>query len=343
MDGPLASLGLTNPVLAAPMSGGPTTPAMVVAAASVGSFGFLAGGYKPVDQLAAQIAQVRAATPAFGVNLFAPNPVPVDPGEYRLYASSIQGEAGRYGIDLSGVAPREDDDDWEAKVELLLSDPVPVASFTFGLVAEQVVHALRRVGTLVLQSVTSLAEAEMAHAAGVDGLVVQGAEAGGHFGTFTPADPGSGPPLQDLVAAVRRDVQLPVVAAGGLASPGAVAATLRAGADAVAVGTFLLLTEESGASETYRDALAVRRQSTTVVTRAFTGRPARALPNRFTERHGAAAPLGYPALHHLTIPLRRAAAAAGDPEVINLWAGTGHRHAPTGPTADALTFLASAL
>jgi nitronate monooxygenase len=106
------------------------------------------------------------------------------------------------------------------------------------------------------------------------------------------------------------------------------------------VGTVLLRTDESGASPVYKAAMAERAEYETVVTRAFTGRPARALPNLFTQRYNAAAPSGYPAIHHLTSPLRRAAATAGDAERINLWAGTGHRHASSEPAASVLARLA---
>jgi nitronate monooxygenase len=108
----------------------------------------------------------------------------------------------------------------------------------------------------------------------------------------------------------------------------------------VMVGTALLLSDESGASPAYRDALADPSRGPTVVTRAFTGRPARGLPNAFTRELGSVAPLGYPAVHHLTRGLRRAAAAAGDPEYVNLWAGTGHRSAAGGPAAAILAHLA---
>jgi NAD(P)H-dependent flavin oxidoreductase YrpB (nitropropane dioxygenase family) len=140
---------------------------------------------------------------------------------------------------------------------------------------------------------------------------------------------------------VRRAVPLPVVAAGGIAGPGDVAAALRAGAEAVSVGTLLLRTHESGASTPHQDALADPAFTETVLTTAFTGRPARALRNRFTDLHGPSAPLGYPALHHLTAPLRKAGTAAGDTSVVHLWAGTGYRRARREPAADALRRLAA--
>src|SRR5690348_10340489 len=115
------------------MAGGPTTPALVVAAARAGALAFLAAGYRDAGALAAQIAEVRAAGVPFGVNLFAPNPVPVDPAAFRRYAEALQPDADRYGVDLSGAEPAEDDDRWQEKLDVLLAEPVPVVSFTFGV------------------------------------------------------------------------------------------------------------------------------------------------------------------------------------------------------------------
>ncbi len=327
---------LRIPVLAAPMAGGAGTPALVIAAARAGGLGFLAAGYKTPEALAGQIAAVRASGVPFGVNVFAPNPVPVDPEEFRRYARTLQADAARFGLDLAGREPVEDDDHWNDKIDLLLTDPVPVVSFTFGLPDRTVIAALRAAGTFVVQTVTSADEARTADA---DALVVQASAAGGHSGTLTPHRLPPPTPIADLVAEVRAAVRVPLIAAGGLYEPAGVQAVLRAGASAAMVGTALLRTDESGASPAHRTALTDPARGDTLITRAFTGRPARALRNTFTDRYDARAPYGYPALHHLTSPLRKA--AAEDPEWINLWAGTGHRHATAEPAATVLTRLAS--
>jgi len=343
MKGPFGDLGVANPVFAAPMSGGPTTPAMVIAAHRADSFGFLAGGYKPVAMLSSQIHEVRTHTPTFGVNLFVPNPLPVNPDLYRSYAAAIQIDGERYGLDLTAVACREDDDDWAAKVESLTSDPVPVVSFTFGVPERAVLDRLRRAGSLLVQTVTSAAEAALAAEAGVDILAVQSHEAGGHFATLSPRSPSSPLPLVNLVTAVRAAARQPIIAAGGLGTARSIRDVLHAGADAVMVGTYLLRTEQSGASPTYKAALANRRNIPTAVTRSFSGRPARGICNAFMDKYESVAPLGYPAIHHLTSPLRQAAAAAGDPDRINLWAGTGHALSQDGSVVAALTDLADHL
>ncbi|MET3961002.1 nitronate monooxygenase [Marmoricola sp. OAE513] len=329
----LSDLGATVPVVAAPMAGGPSTPALVLAAAEAGGLGFLAGGYKTAAVLGEQIEAVRIAGVPFGVNLFVPRPVPVDPTSYDEYAARLAPVAAPLGVDLRTVALREDDDEWEAKIALLLAHPVPVVSFAFGIPDADVVAALRAVGTRTFQTVTSLPEGAQAEQAGVDGLIVQSAFAGGHSGTTTPETLPSEQPLESLLGVFRSRTDLPLWAAGGISTSVQVQGALAAGAEAVVVGTVLLRSPESGASATYKAALADPTRTETVVTRAFSGRPARALRNGFADRFTERAPAGYPAIHHLTTPLRRAAHEAGDPENINLWAGTGFADATDEPAA----------
>ncbi|HEV7713442.1 MAG TPA: nitronate monooxygenase [Asanoa sp.] len=349
-------LGAALPVIAAPMAGGAGTPDLAIAAGRAGAFGFVAAGYQPAAAFAADIATVAASGVPFGVNLFAPNPVTVDPTAYRDYAALLAPEAARFGVPLPAT-PIEDDDDWRAKIDVLRAHPVPLISFTFGLPPAADVRSLRSTGAVLAQTVTSVAEARAAATAGMDVLVVQAAGAGGHSGTFTPERPVPEVPLPDLVAAVRAAVSLPVVAAGGVGTAADVAAALGAGASLVAVGTVLLRATEAGTAAPHRAALAepwpneagtatphraaLAEPRATVVTRAFTGRPARGLRNTFTDRYSDAAPLGYPALHHLTRPIRRAAAAAGDPEPMHLWAGAGYRHATDEPAATILARLSA--
>jgi nitronate monooxygenase len=338
----LAGLDLDIPVIAAPMAGGASTPALVIAAARAGGLGFLAAGYKTPQALAGQITEVRSAGVPFAVNVFAPNPVPADPAAYRRYARAIRPEAERYGLELPGGDPAEDDDHWADKVALLIGDPVPLVSFTFGFPEPQVVAALHRAGSVVALTVTSAQEARAAAEAGADLLVVQASAAGAHSGTLTPQRLPPPVPLTTLIAQVRAETAVPVLAAGGLGQPGDVAAAFRAGAAAAVVGTVLLRSDESGASPAYRAALAGPARHT-IVTRAFTGRPARGLRNVFTDLYDAVAPGGYPAIHHLTSPLRRAAAKAGDMERLHLWAGAAYRHASDEPAGRILARLASGL
>ena len=309
------------------MAGDPSTPGLAAAVSAAGGLGFLAAGYKPAERVAAELAAVRAATDRpFGLNMFVPGGRPPDPAAVRAYRESLAGEAARYGVPLG--EPRADDDGWAAKLELAAT--VPVASFTFGCPAAADIARLRRAGTLVLVTVTHPAEAVHAADAGADALCVQGVEAGGHRGSF-------GEGLTDLallplLTLVRAAVDLPLLAAGGIMTAAGVRAVLAAGATAAQCGTAFLPATEAGTPAAYRAALTDPAR-TTALTRAFSGRWARGLTNRFLLEH-VGAPAGYPAIHHSTSPLRRAAAAAGDPEGMALWAGQGHPLAHAAAAAD---------
>jgi NAD(P)H-dependent flavin oxidoreductase YrpB (nitropropane dioxygenase family) len=333
-------LGVTLPVLAAPMAGGPTTPALVLAAAEAGSLGFLAAGYQQPQAFADQVAAVAARTGAYGVNLFAPHPVPVDPWAYAAYRDALRPLAERFGVELP-ERPVEDDDHWRDKIEVVVAAAPRVVSFTFGLPDPASVAALRRAGSLLAQTVTTAEEARMAAEAGLDVLVVQASSAGGHSGTFTPQRPVADRALPGLVAEIAGATSLPVVAAGGIVRAGQVGEATTAGAAAVVVGTALLLTPEAGTSPANRSALTGTPNPDTALTRAFTGRPGRGLRNAFMTQYDALAPLGYPALHHLTAPIRRASAGQGDAEQVNVWAGSGYRDIAERPTAEILRDLAA--
>lgn len=327
------------PIVAAPMAGGPTSTALATGAARAGAFPFLAAGYKTTVAMAAEIERMRELGLPFGVNLFVPGEQAWDAAALDAYAQRIRPEAVALGVDL-GVPPARDDDEWDAKVAQLVAHPVPVVSLTFGLPPRRDIGALQAAGTRVLATVTTASEARAAAEAGVDGLIVQGTDAGGHSATHDPGRALEPVATERLVRDVLVAAELPVVAAGGVDGPRAVQGLLSAGAVAVAVGTLLLRTDEAGTSPTHRAALADPRFDETVITRAFTGRPARALRNAFIDRHGAEAPLAYPAVHHLTRELRRAASAAGDADRLHLWAGSGYRSARSGPVADVIRWLA---
>ncbi|KLU08179.1 nitronate monooxygenase [Kocuria sp. SM24M-10] len=335
---------LSVPFVGAPMAGGPSTPALAAAVSAAGGLGFLAAGNRPAEGVRADVEEVRALTGGpFGVNVFVPQaantaaPGPaVDPAVHwslAAYREALQETARDHGVELPATDPA-DDDGWAAKLELLERLRVPVVSFTFGLPAASVLERLAAVGSTTSVTVTSVPEAEAAARAGAGLLTVQGPAAGGHRGTHRTEDVAGEEPLAELVAAVRAAVDLPLVAAGGIASRADAEAARAAGADAVQVGTLLLRTHEAGTSAAYREALGSGRYRETVVTRAFSGRLARGLRNGFVDRYSNIAPAAYPDVNQLTKPLRAAAAAAGDPETISLWAGPAFAAARECPAAD---------
>lgn len=336
---------LVAPVIAAPMAGGPSTPDLVAAVGEAGGMGFLAGGYRSAAAVSEQITEVRERTEApFGVNLFVPGPAP-DGTSYGLLRDQVLAYRGVLAVEanrLGAVLPepdQTDDDGWEEKIALLtLVDPVPVVSFTFGVPGDNVVADLHAVGTSVWVTATDLEEAQAARDSGADALVVQGFEAGGHRSTHRVEDHPNSLDHLALLPMVA-DVGLPMVAAGGVTTPGDVRRALAAGAVAVQVGTAFLLAPEAGTSQAHRLGLTDPRLSS-MVTRAFSGRPSRGLANRFAVQHAEQAPAAYPAVDQLTKPLRAAAAAAGDLGGVSLWAGSGWRAATDEPAGDVVRRLA---
>ena len=339
-----------TPVIAAPMAGGTSTPAFVEAVHRAGGLGFLAAGYKSVAAMQAEIRTIRESGARFGMNVFVPDPAQLPPSaavlaELEDYRQQLRPDARRYGVELPQLR-LDDDDEWQGKIDALLSEPVELVSFAFGLPGPDVVRALQRAGSAVLATVTTAAEAVQAAGQGVDALVVQHTSAGGHSAAFLPApepqpayaaEPGGttaqpGGTTAELLAEVRSVVDLPLVAAGGIMDAAGLDAVLRAGAVAAQLGTAFLRTDQSGAKQLHKDALADPHFTRTRLTRAFTGRQARALENEFVRDHPEA-PEAYPAVHHLTAPIRAAATAAGDAERLNLWAGTGWQKAQAGPVA----------
>jgi nitronate monooxygenase len=320
-----------HPLVLAPLAGGPSTPELTAAAAEAGAFSFLAGGYLSGDQLHEQLARTRALTSRpFGVNLF----VPGSPSYSEVvaeYARRIEPIAQVHGVQLGEA--RFDDDAWDAKVAILLDDTPAVVSFTFGCPHPSVIARFRDAGAEVWVTVTTPAEGSAAVAAGARGLVAQGSEAGGHRGTWRTDDPDiRGIGVLALVQLLRVETAVPIIAAGGIATGGAVAAVLDVGADAAAAGTAFLLCPEAGTSGVHRIALA--GDAPTELTRAFTGRMARGIRNRFLDELTVGAPSAYPEIHHLTAPLRRAGRANGDGDVVNLWAGQAYPLARAAPAAD---------
>ena len=312
------------------MAGGPSTPALTAAVADAGGYGFVAAGYLSAEGLREAIATTRTLTGApFGVNLFVPSP-PGDPGEVARYAAALQPEVERLGVELG--EPRWEDDGYDAKLDVVESTRVHLVSFTFGCPTPQIVERLHRAGLQVAVTVTSMLEAQLAADAGTDLLTVQGSEAGGHQGSFADLT-ANHRPLLSLLAQIRETTDVPMIGTGGVMTGRDTAAVLAAGAIAVQLGTALLCTPEAGTSALHRQALLDGRYPDTILTRAYSGRFARGLANRFALGYDGLAPAAYPEVHHLTRPLRAAAIQAGDASVPNLWAGTGWRQVAAEPAA----------
>jgi nitronate monooxygenase len=334
---------LAIPIVQAPMAGGVSTPELAAAVSEAGGLGFLAAGYLPAERVREQISAVRRLTTRpFGVNLFVPGDPAADRDAVDRYRDRLEAEAALYGAELG--EPVADDDGWAEKLAVLRELEVPVVSFTFGCPTRATVMNLKQYVSDVVVTVTSAVEARLADDAGADALCVQGPEAGAHRGTFVNADQHSSVDDVSLLPLLRRVsaiADLPLIATGGLSGGRDVAAVLAAGARAAQLGTVFLACPESGAHPLHKAALTDGSYPGTAVTRAFTGRPARGLVNRFMLDHSADAPAAYPHVHRLTRGLRAAAAAAGDPAAMSLWAGQGHPFAREVPAAELTRALAA--
>ena len=322
---------LQHPIVLAPLAGGASTPELTAAVSEAGGLGFLASGYLSPEALEERMARVRELTDApFGVNLFVPGDPEADTPQLENYLSELAPEAARYGAGLGEA--RYDDDAHYEKLALVASERPAVVSFTFGCPEPERIEALKESRIEVWVTATSPREARAA-AAGADALVLQGSEAGGHRASFVDSDD---EPLSTLVLLrlVSGRIRLPLIASGGLTDGPAVAAVLAAGAAAAQLGTAFLRADEAGTEPAYRDALG--SNTPTALTRAFSGRRARGIVNRFMAEHSEDAPAAYPHVHHATSPLRAAARKRGDAGGFNLWAGQAHELAPSGPAAEIL-------
>ncbi|WP_296391818.1 nitronate monooxygenase [Williamsia sp.] len=317
---------LTIPVVGAPMAGGPSTDDLVAAVSGAGGLGFLATAYRPGTAVAQSITALRdRGVDRFGANVFVPDAPAdhvVDRAALRAYRDALAPRAAALGVTVPEI-PEYSTDAYDEVVAVLVEAAVPWVSFTFGLPSQSDVAALHDAGSAIVITVTDVDDARAAVDRGADVVWVQGPEAGGHRSTFSvDAEPPT-TPLVDLLPAVRAAIDVEVIASGGVASGADVARLLALGADAVAVGTLLLNTPEAGTSGAHRRALADPAFAETVLTRAFSGRPARGLDNAFHRDLHELAPATFPELNTLTGPLRTAAAVQGDPDGVTLWAGTG--------------------
>lgn len=317
------------PVVLAPLAGGPSTPELAAAVSNAGGLGFLASGYLSAAELAVRRNRLEELTARpFGVNVFVPGPAG-DAARVRRFAAEIEPDVLGAGARLGEA--RHDDDDWDAKIGYLTDVPAAVVSFTFGVPGADVVAGLRARGTEVWVTVTSLDDARRAVAAGADLLVIQGYEAGGHRGGTGDA-PEEAIGLIALLQLVTARLAVPVVAGGGIATGGAIAAVLCLGARAAALGTAFLDCPEAGTAPVHRSAL--HGGAPTRLTRAFSGRTARGIENGFLRAHSESAPAAYPEVHHLTSPMRQEGRRAGRADYVNLWAGQAYPLTAAVPAAD---------
>jgi nitronate monooxygenase len=323
------------------MGGGPGTAELAAAVSNAGGLGAIAAAYLTPEEITAEIARVRRLTTRpINVNLFAGGYHATndrDPAPILRVMSEVHAELGLPAPALPDVGP----DPFPAQLEAVLAARPEVFSFTFGVPHADALRAIRDAGMFCIGTATTADEAEVLAAAGVDAIVAQGAEAGAHRGTFTTEPERALVPTRTLVDEIARRVSLPVIASGGIMTGADIAEMLNAGASAVQLGTAFLACPEAGTSAAYREALLRARGDDTVITRAFSGRAARGIRNRFIDLIDERAELilPFPFQNSLTRPMRAAAAKANNREYLSLWAGTGVTRIRPMPAAELVATL----
>lgn len=314
--------GLEIPIVQAPMAGA-TLEALPLAVNRAGALGSLAAAALAPNEIVAAVDAMRTVTDRpFAVNLLMAPKAGPDAAELDAALARLAPWYAAAGIPLP-EAPNRFSHDFEAQLDAVIRAAPAIASFTFGVLEATQVDALHRAGSYVVGTANTVAEARAWAEAGADGICAQGAEAGGHRGNFLAETEASLIGTLPLVATVRAAVDLPVIAAGGIMDGRGVAAVLALGADAAQMGTAFLLSDEALTSGPWRMAIQAAPDDPTRLTRAFSGRHARGLENRFTREMRAVEyelP-AYPVQNRLTLPLRQAAENAGDTEMMSLWAG----------------------
>lgn len=319
-----ALLGIRYPIVQAPMAGGFTTPELVAAVSNAGALGSLAGAMLRPDALRDAIAAVRRLTDRpFAVNLFAPLPPPeVDADAVAAMQAVLAPFRAELGLPEPQDVPAPPPPGLaEAQLGIVAEERVPVFSFTFGIPP---LERVREAGSVVLGTATTVAEAVELERAGVDAIVVQAGEAGGHRGTFLGAFEDAVVGGVALLPRVVDRVSVPVLLAGGITDGRGIAAALALGAGGVQLGTAFLGCPESGATAFQREVLAGFGDAT-VVTRAYSGRYARLVRTRLVEaiEDSGVDPLPYPLQAAITADIRAAAVAAGRTDLLLVLAGQG--------------------
>jgi len=321
----LKRLGIEWPILQAPMAG-TSTPAMAAAVSDAGGLGGLAVGAAGVEGARRMLSDYRArSNRPVNVNVFAHAPARADAKREAAWIARLRPRFAELGATppaaLSEIYTSFVEDD--AMLALFLAERPNVVSLHFGLPDATRLRALKEAGILLLATATSLSEARTLAAAGVDAIVAQGYEAGGHRGMFDPDAPDDRLGVFALTRILAREIDLPIVAAGGIMDGAGVAAALSLGAAAAQLGTAYIATDESAADEGHRAALFSDAAHRTVMTRAISGRPARCLANRFTALGLDAEAPAYPIAYDLGKALNAAGKAAGERGYGAQWAGQG--------------------
>ncbi len=334
-------LAIAHPIIQAPLAGGGDTPELVAAVCDAGAMGFIGAAYSTPARIVEASRAVRARTARpFGINLFAPQPLPEPPAHPGPALGRVAPFFAELGLSPPS-APVAGAQSFDDQLSAALHSGASVFSFTLGILPPSAIDAVKAKDMFLMGTATTVEEALALEQAGVDAVVVQGSEAGGHRATFAANSDTGLVGTMALVPQTADAIGVPVIASGGIMDGRGIAAALALGAGAVQMGTAFLTCDEAGIPEAYKAAILAAREHETRLTRAFSGRLARGIVNRFmTEVESAAdAVLPFPFQNALTRPLRAAAARQGKAELLSLWAGQGVGLARRQPASELIVAL----
>jgi nitronate monooxygenase len=335
----LRELGVAHPIILAPMAGSGGTPELVAAVSNAGALGSWGGAYSTPQQILDAAGQIRAQTSKpFALNLFAGGYEPngaIDPAPMLALIASVHASLGLAPPALPPVPQNPFDDQLAAVIE---ARPA-VFSFTFGIPSADALARLRKAGIRTSGTATTVEEGKRLEAAGVDSIVAQGEEAGAHRGSFLKSFEQSMVPMRELARGLVEAVSIPVIASGGIMDGREIAQALAEGAAAAQLGTAFLLCPECGAPAPYKQALIAAEGDPTVITRVYSGRPARGLRNKFIDMAQDVPILPFRQQNDLTRPMRNEAGKQGVADYVSLWAGRGVTRARQMPAADLIKTL----
>jgi nitronate monooxygenase len=319
----IKKLRIQHPIIQAPMAGGATTPELVAAVSNFGGLGSLGAGYMQPEEIRTAIKKIRMlTTKPFAVNLFIPHKTHTTPKKMQRACERIENACRELNLTINHASPPYLPN-FEDQMRVILEEVIPVFSFTFGVLDPNWIRSLQKKGIMLIGTATNTMEGGLLKDAGIDLIVGQGKEAGGHRGTFIGAAEDSLTHTASLLTQLKTEIPLPIISAGGVMNAKGVAALLQQGAEAVQIGSAFLTCIESGIHASYKKVLLSQTKDETVLTTAFSGKLARGVRNQFIDRMSAHQEdiLDYPIQNALTSPMRKTASLQQNTDFMSMWAG----------------------
>jgi nitronate monooxygenase len=344
LAGLLDLLSIHYPIIQAPMAGGVSTPLLAAAVSEAGGLGMIGAGYLNPMETREQILEVKNRTKnPFGINLFIPEKTILKDGEVRAAYNALEPFRARLGVASSYSINSADH--YKKQLQIVLEEGVPVCSFTFGLPTDEDIRMLKEKNIIIVATATTVEEAKLAEKKGMDAVVLQGSEAGGHRGTFLHSPEEGLIGLISLIPQAADQVNIPVIAAGGIMDSRGINAAFCLGAEAAQLGTAFLTCKESGANPEHKRAILHATEEQTVVTKVFSGKYARGINNDFIKKmeelDAAVAP--FPVQNSFTSGIRKEAAKQSNPQYMSLWSGQSPRLSKDVSVAELMEGLVSGL